>query len=202
MSRPIGQARQPFFLLLLGAEAHQQFAGPERIGHHHGDGGGQRAGGDLAHDFGMRVGREAEPAEFLGDDHAEEFFALDEVPGLLRQVAPFPVDLPVVEHRAKLVDGPLRKAFSSSVSAAGAKASSLVQSGSPVKRSASHQTSPASSASRSVSDIDGNTPRAHEKIGLVTEVAAEAHGDLLRCRGVTRCRKARRIPQGRNTALL
>src|ERR1700704_2282371 len=63
--------------------------------------------------------------------------------------------------------GPLRKAFSSSVSVAGALASSFDQSGLPVKRSASHQTSPASSASRSVSDIGGNTPRAQEKIGLV-----------------------------------
>src|SRR6201993_3248927 len=63
--------------------------------------------------------------------------------------------------------GPLRKAFSSSVSVACGKASSFDQSGLPVKRSASHQTSPASSASRSVSDIDGKTPRAQEKIGLV-----------------------------------
>src|ERR1700720_2024722 len=63
--------------------------------------------------------------------------------------------------------GPLRKACSSGVSVAGALASSFDQSGLPVKRSASHQTSPASSASRSVSDIAGNTPRAQEKIGLV-----------------------------------
>src|SRR4051795_12593529 len=63
--------------------------------------------------------------------------------------------------------GPLRKAFSSSVSVAGALASSFDQSGLPVKRSASHQTSPASSASRSVSDIGGSAPRAREKIGLV-----------------------------------
>src|ERR1700734_3852256 len=58
-------------------------------------------------------------------------------------------------------------AQSSSVSTAAGKASSFDQSGLPVKRSASHQTSPASSASRSVSDIDGSTPRAQEKIGLV-----------------------------------
>src|SRR5580698_4046242 len=63
--------------------------------------------------------------------------------------------------------GPLRKAASSAVSVAGALASSFDQSGLPVKRSASHQTSPASSASRSVSDMVGNTPRAQEKIGLV-----------------------------------
>src|SRR6266536_120966 len=63
--------------------------------------------------------------------------------------------------------GPWRKALSSSVSVAGALAKSFDQSGSPVKRSASHQTSPASSASRSVSDIGGSTPRAKEKIGFV-----------------------------------
>src|SRR5581483_11079667 len=63
--------------------------------------------------------------------------------------------------------GPSRKARSSSVSVAAGNASSFDQSGLPVKRSASHQTSPASSASRSVSDIDGSTPRAQEKIGLV-----------------------------------
>src|SRR6185312_10468443 len=63
--------------------------------------------------------------------------------------------------------GPLRKACSSAVNVAGAFASNFDQSGLPVKRSASHQTSPASSASRSVSDIAGNTPRAQEKIGLL-----------------------------------
>src|SRR6201994_4951775 len=62
--------------------------------------------------------------------------------------------------------GPFRNAVSSSVSFAGALARSFDQSGLPVKRSASHQTSPASSASRSVADIDGSTPRAQEKIGL------------------------------------
>src|ERR1700743_85245 len=58
---------------------------------------------------------------------------------------------------------PLRKAFSSSVSVAGGLASSFAQSGLPVKRSASHQTSPASSASRSVSELDGSTPGAQEQ---------------------------------------
>src|ERR1700733_701495 len=63
--------------------------------------------------------------------------------------------------------GPLRNACSSAVRVAGALASSFDQSGLPVNRSASHQTSPASSASRSVSDMAGNTVRAQEKIGLV-----------------------------------
>ena len=101
----ISEPRQPAILLLLGAEAHQEFAGAERVRHHHGDGGGERARRNLAHHFGMRIGREAEPAELPRDDHAEEFLRLDVVPGFLRQVAPFPIDLPVVEHGAELVDG-------------------------------------------------------------------------------------------------
>src|SRR6202171_6206092 len=75
--------------------------------------------------------------------------------------------------------GPLRKALSSSVRVADAKASSFDQSGLPVKRSASHQTSPASSASRSVSDIAGNTPRAREKIGLVMKSRRKLMADIL-----------------------
>src|SRR3984893_11408877 len=63
--------------------------------------------------------------------------------------------------------GPLRNASSSVVRVAGALASSFDQSGLPVNRSASHQTSPASSASRSVSDMVGSTVRAQAKIGLV-----------------------------------
>src|SRR6478736_10383633 len=79
--------------------------------------------------------------------------------------------------------GPLRKVFSSSVNVAGALARSFAQSGLPVKRSASHQTSPASSASRSVSDIAGSTPRAMEKMGLVMKsrrkLMAYPHGSAL-----------------------
>src|ERR1700744_274908 len=74
--------------------------------------------------------------------------------------------------------GPLRNAVSSAVSVAGALASNFDQSGSPVKRSASHQTSPASSASRSVSDMVGNTPRAQEKIGLVMMSRRKAKGGV------------------------
>src|ERR1700681_3603727 len=63
--------------------------------------------------------------------------------------------------------GPLRKASSSAVSVAGLVASSFDQSGLPVNRSPSHQTSPASSASRSVSDIAGIAFFAQAKIGRV-----------------------------------
>ncbi len=107
----IGQPRQPLLLLFLGAEPHQQFAGPERVRHHHGDGGGQRARREFSHHFGMRIGREAEAAILFGDDHAEEFVALDEVPRLRRQVAPFPIDLPVVEHGAEFVDRAMEEGF-------------------------------------------------------------------------------------------
>jgi hypothetical protein len=100
----IGQPRQPLLLLIAGAKAHQQFARAERVRHHHGDSGRDRAGRDLAYHFRVRVGRKAEPAIFPGDDHAEEFFALDELPYFRRQIAPFPIDLPVVEHRAQLID--------------------------------------------------------------------------------------------------
>src|SRR5437868_1456679 len=63
--------------------------------------------------------------------------------------------------------GPLRKASSSEVSIAGLVSSSFDQSGLPVNRSPSSQTSPASSASRSVSDIAGIAFFAHAKIGRV-----------------------------------
>src|ERR1700729_4345726 len=57
----------------------------------------------------MRVGRKSEPAMLLRNDHPEELVAFDEVPYLGRQVAPFPVDLPVVEHRAEFVDRTVEK---------------------------------------------------------------------------------------------
>ena len=105
----VGKPRQPLLLLILGAEAHQEFAGAERVRHHHGDGGRHRTRRNLAHHFRMRVGREAQPAIFLRNDHAEEFFPLDEVPDLFRQVAQFPTDLPFVEHRAERIDRAVEK---------------------------------------------------------------------------------------------
>ena len=63
--------------------------------------------------------------------------------------------------------GPSRNACSSAVSFAGGERQQFRQSGLPVNSSPSHQMSPASSASRSVSDIAGNTPRAQAKIGLL-----------------------------------
>ena len=39
----VGQAGQPALALVIGAEMHQQLAGPERVGHHYGDSGDQRS---------------------------------------------------------------------------------------------------------------------------------------------------------------
>ncbi len=57
----------------------------------------------------MREGRETESAEFLRDNHAKEFVALDEVPHLGRQIAPLPHHLPLIHHRAKLFDRPVQE---------------------------------------------------------------------------------------------
>src|SRR5262249_34004928 len=62
--------------------------------------------------------------------------------------------------------GPSRNACSSGESVAGGTARSFPQSGLPLKRSASHHTSPASIASRSVSESVGSTCCAQRKIGL------------------------------------
>ncbi|OLB73733.1 MAG: hypothetical protein AUI16_16460 [Alphaproteobacteria bacterium 13_2_20CM_2_64_7] len=62
--------------------------------------------------------------------------------------------------------GPSRKACSSSVSFAGAYDRSFAQSGLPLKISPSHHTSPASIASRSVSESVGRAWRAKRKIGF------------------------------------
>ena len=69
--------------------------------------------------------------------------------------------------------GPSRNACSSAVSRDGATASSFAQSGLPANRSASHHTSPASIASRSVSESVGSTWRAQPKIGLDDPVPAK-----------------------------
>jgi hypothetical protein len=116
----------------------------------------------------MRIGRETEPAKFLGDDHAEEFVALDEGPRFRRQIAPFPIDLPLVEHGAELVDGAVEKGLLF----VGQRRRRVRQQFRPIGIAGERgrrptRRHPASSASRSVSDIAGNTPRAQEKIGLL-----------------------------------
>jgi hypothetical protein len=62
------------------------------------------AAGELHHHLGVGQGREAQPAEFLRDDHAEEALVLDELPNLGRQIVQLVGDLPVVHHPAQLFD--------------------------------------------------------------------------------------------------
>ena len=63
----------------------------------------------------------------------------------------------IIPHSSS--QGPSRKACSSAVSCGAFAPSSFDQSGLPVKSSPSHHTVPASSASRSVSDIEGSMRR-------------------------------------------
>jgi len=52
----------------------------------------------------MGIGGKAQAAVDLGNDHREEFVALEKVPNLGRQIAQLPADAPLVEHAAELVD--------------------------------------------------------------------------------------------------
>ena len=52
----------------------------------------------------MRERAEAEAAVLLRDDHAEEALVLDELPDVRRQVLALVRDLPLVAHRAELLD--------------------------------------------------------------------------------------------------
>lgn len=104
---PVGKPGQPVIPLLVGAEMHQQFAGTQRIRHHHRHARHHAAGGDGADDFRMRGIGKAEAAIFLRYDHAEEFLLAQEIPDLTRQVAVLPVDLPVVDHGAQFAHRPI-----------------------------------------------------------------------------------------------
>ena len=99
-----GQLGQPVVLLLLRAEVAQELGRAERVGHHHGD--AERAGraGDLRDDGAVEAGREPVAAVLLRDDEAEEAVVLELLPDLWREVAALP-RLPVVRHRAELLDG-------------------------------------------------------------------------------------------------
>ncbi len=97
------QARQVMVLLRVGAVMQEQFGRAQRVGHHHGDGAGHAARGDLRHHPGVADVRELEPAIGFGDDHAEEAVLLEEGPDLRRQVALLD-HVPVVEPAAQFLD--------------------------------------------------------------------------------------------------
>ena len=113
--------------------------------------------------------RKTEPAICLRNDHSKKTVCLDEIPYLRGEFAQFPINPPFVEQAAQLLDRPFEKACSSADSVAAGVTRSFFQSGLPVNNSASHHTSPASSASRSVSDIVGRARRAQLKMGRVSQ---------------------------------
>ena len=82
----------------------QELSRTERVRHHCGHGGRERARRELADHFRMPVGGKFQPAVLLRNDHREELVRLEEVPDLRRQVAQFPTDVPVVDHAAELLD--------------------------------------------------------------------------------------------------
>jgi hypothetical protein len=98
------EAREVIVLLLLRAVLVQQLGGPERV--RNGDDGrrGDGATCDLREDARVCERGEFEPAVLLRDDHREEALLLQEGPHLRRKVGALVRDLPIVEHRAELVD--------------------------------------------------------------------------------------------------
>ena len=108
---PVGEPRQPVIALLLGPELQQQFARAERVRHHRGHRRGHRAGRQFAHHLGMRIGRKAQAAILLRDDHREELLRLQEFPHVRRQVVQIPDDVPLIEPAAELLDRPIEESL-------------------------------------------------------------------------------------------
>ena len=105
----LGEAREVVLLLLGRAVLLDQLARPQRVRHHDDDAGVRRARADASQHQRLRLRREAEAAVLLGDEHAEEAVLLDETPDLGRDLAVVVADLPVVEHPAELVAGPVEE---------------------------------------------------------------------------------------------
>src|SRR5690606_35917158 len=72
--------RQPVLTLLLRTELHEQFAGPQGIRNHDGDGRRNGAHRYLPDDLRMGVRRKPQTAVFFRDDHAEKAVLLKEGP--------------------------------------------------------------------------------------------------------------------------
>ena len=102
------ESRQIVTLLRVGPVPEEQLGGPERVGHHRGDGRRDAPAGELRDHRRMRRGRKAEAAELFRNDHAEEPLLLEELPRLRRQVASAD-HVPILDHRAELVDRTVEK---------------------------------------------------------------------------------------------
>ena len=100
----LGQAMQVFFLLLLRAVVQQQFGRPQGIRHHHRHRRRAAARSHFAHHCRMRLRGKFQPAITLRNDHAEETLVLDELPDIRGQIGAIVRDVPIVQHRAQLLD--------------------------------------------------------------------------------------------------
>ena len=94
--------------LVRGAVVDQEFRGPERVGHHYGDGERHGTGRQLADDGAVRGRGESKPPEFLRDDDTVEPVLLEVIPEFRRQI-PVPVDLPVIGQAARGFRGAAEK---------------------------------------------------------------------------------------------
>ena len=100
--RAFGETRQVITFLLLGPVVPQQFAGPQRVGNHHGDDHRAAARSELGDDLRVRERREAQTSVLLRDDHAEKALVLDELPNGCRQILVDVRRFPIAHHAAKL----------------------------------------------------------------------------------------------------
>ena len=105
----LGQPAEILRLLFRRSIFLEQFARPERIGHHHGDPRRHRPRRHLAHHLALRLRRKPESAMLLADQHAEEALLLEKGPHLRRQIGAVVPDIPVVDHRADGVDRPIEE---------------------------------------------------------------------------------------------
>ena len=107
--KPLGQPAEILFLLLLGTVFFEQLTRPERVRHHHGDAGGNRAAGDLRDHLALRLRRKPQTAIFAGDQHAQKPVILQVLPDLRGHIGTIVSRVPVVDHGADGVHRPIEE---------------------------------------------------------------------------------------------
>ena len=100
---PPRQSRQIMVLLGLGAIVEQQLGRPQGVGHHDRHGRGRAPRRQLLDHLAVGIGREAQAAIGLGDDHAQETLVARIGPGLGRQVLPDRGGFPVIGQVAQVL---------------------------------------------------------------------------------------------------
>ncbi len=103
------QPRQVVILLSFRSIVQQQFRRPQGIRHRDGRGCRARARGNLDEHTGMRIRREFQAAITPRNDHPEKAPRLDEGPHLGGQVRAAVRNVPVIQHGAQFLAGPVEK---------------------------------------------------------------------------------------------